>query len=317
MRKLFRNKLYNNYIMSSRSLAAARAKRAGDPAPPVSGNRPGTSIGSHAAFAPQQQMPPGYNHNAQPNNVRTGRPGQQMPPQPPQNQQSASYNQLQQQEKKSPPFTKLTVSDAIGLTTIRLGRVEQWIIDTEKANEENNGSSCSLLPENSKIIDSSVLTNFVSRLDSLEKRLTSNLEEFTKLSESVTKLTDQVAKIVEEGNKQSLAIAKHTEQVFKFDRDLVETKDILKTFMIKYDMFASDTNTKFSDYEFALTELEKNFQHVQDTPVDELDDVDEVDEVDDVEGTSINDNDTLEGVNTIMSVDLKNIIKQELAASSN
>ena len=182
MRKLFRNKLYNNYIMSSRSLAAARAKRAGDPAPPVSGNRPGTSIGSHAAFAPQQQMPPGYNHNAQPNNVRTGRPGQQMPSQ---NQQSASYNQLQQQEKKSLPFTKLTVSDAIGLTTIRLGRVEQWIIDTEKANEENNGSSCSLLPENSKIIDSSVLTNFVSRLDSLEKRLTSNLEEFTKLSEII------------------------------------------------------------------------------------------------------------------------------------
>jgi hypothetical protein len=307
--------------MSSRSLAAARARRAGENAPPVSGNRPGTSIGSHAAFAPQQQTAPAYNHNAQPNNVRTGRPGQQqMPPQPPQKQQSAAYQQVQQsqqQEKKALPFTKLSISDAIGLITLRLGRVEQWVIDTEHENHENaendNYQSGSLnLPENSKIIDSSILTNLISRLDSLEKREpgTNNPEEITKLSESVTKLTEQIGKIVEEGNKHSLAIAKHTEQLFKFDRDLVETKDLLKTFMIKYDMFASDTNNKFADYEFALAELEKNVQPVQETPVD-----------DKVDGTSINDIDNIEVSNevssSIMSVDLKNIIKQELAASSN
>ena len=303
--------------MSSRSLAAARARRAGENAPPVSGNRPGTSIGSHAAFAPQQQMPPGYNHNAQPNNVRAGRPGQQQ--QPPQKQQSAAYQQVQQsqqQEKKALPFTKLSISDAIGLITLRLGRVEQWVIDTEHENHENeengNYQSGSLnLPENSKIIDSSILNNIISRLDSLEKREpgTNNPEEITKLSESVTKLTEQIGKIVDEGNKQSLAIAKHTEQLFKFDRDLVETKDLLKTFMIKYDMFASDTNNKFADYEFALSELEKNVQPLetpaQETPADEVD------------GTSISDIDVTDASNTIMSVDLKNIIKQELAASSN
>jgi hypothetical protein len=303
--------------MSSRSLAAARARRAGENAPPVSGNRPGTSIGSHAAFAPQQQMPPGYNHNGQPNNVRAGRPGQQqqMPPQPPQRQQSAAYQQVQQsqqQEKQSLPFSKLSISDAIGLITLRLGRVEQWVIDTEHENEENGcNSSSSSLPENSKIIDSSILTNIISRLDALEKRETGtiNNEEVTKLSETVSKLTEQVSKIVEEGNKQSLAIAKHTEQLFKFDRDLVETKDLLKTFMIKYDMFTSETNNKFADYEFALSELEKSVQPVEDSSAEV--------KTDEVEGTSINDIDAVEGVNTIMSVDLKNIIKQELAASSN
>ena len=303
--------------MSSRSLAAARARRAGENAPPVSGNRPGTSIGSHAAFAPQQQTPPGYNHNAQPNNVRTGRPvQQQMPPQPPQKQQSAAYQQIQQsqqQDKKSLPFTKLSISDAIGLITLRLGRVEQWVIDTEHESEENgNCQSGSLnLPENSKIIDSSILTNIISRLDSLEKREpgTSNPVEVTQLSESVTKLTEQIGKIIDEGNKQSLAIAKHTEQLFRFDRDLVETKDLLKTFMIKYDMFASDTNNKFADYELALAELEKNVQPVE-TPVEET-------TADEVDGTSISDIDVTDASNTIMSVDLKNIIKQELAASGN
>jgi len=304
--------------MSSRSLAAARARRAGENAPPVSGNRPGTSIGSHAAFAPQQQTPPGYNHNMQPNNVRAGRPGQQQQ-QLPQKQQSPAYQQVQQsqqQEKKALPFTKLSISDAIGLITLRLGRVEQWVIDTEHESHENeengNYQTGSLnLPDNSKIIDSSILNNIISRLDSLEKREpgTNNPEEITKLSESVTKLTEQIGKIVDEGNKQSLAIAKHTEQLFKFDRDLVETKDLLKTFMIKYDMFASDTNNKFADYEFALSELEKNVQPLetpaQETPADEVD------------GTSISDIDVTDASNTIMSVDLKNIIKQELAASGN
>ena len=304
--------------MSSRSLAAARARRAGENAPPVSGNRPGTSIGSHAAFAPQQQTPPGYNHNMQPNNVRAGRPGQQQQ-QLPQKQQSPAYQQVQQsqqQEKKALPFTKLSISDAIGLITLRLGRVEQWVIDTEHESHENeengNYQTGSLnLPDNSKIIDSSILNNIISRLDSLEKREpgTNNPEEITKLSESVTKLTEQIGKIVDEGNKQSLAIAKHTEQLFKFDRDLVETKDLLKTFMIKYDMFASDTNNKFADYEFALSELEKNVQPLE-TPVEET-------PADEVDGTSISDIDVTDASNTIMSVDLKNIIKQELAASGN
>jgi hypothetical protein len=312
--------------MSSRSLAAARARRAGENAPPVSGNRPGTSIGSHAAFAPQQQTAPAYNHNAQPNNVRTGRPGQQqqMPPQPPQKQQSPAYQQVQQsqqQEKKTLPFTKLSISDAIGLITLRLGRVEQWVIDTEHENHENeeNGDyqSGSLnLPENSKIIDSSILTNIISRLDSLEKREpgANNPEEITKLSESVTKFTEQITKIVEEGNKHSLAIAKHTEQLFKFDRDLVETKDLLKTFMIRYDMFTSETNNKFTDYELALSELEKNVEPVQETRVEDSS-VDGVDEtgVDDIDNNEVSN----EIASSIMSVDLKNIIKQELAASGN
>ena len=304
--------------MSSRSLAAARARRSGENAPPVSGNRPGTSIGSHAAFAPQQQTPASYNHNMQQNNVRTGKPGQQQ--QPPQKQQSPAYQQVQQsqqQEKKALPFTKLSISDAIGLITLRLGRVEKWVIDTEHENEENdNYQSGSLnLPDNSKIIDSSILTNIISRLDSLEKREpgTNNYGEITQLSESVSKLTEQIGKIVDEGNKHSLAIAKHTEQLFKFDRDLVETKDLLKTFMIKYDMFTSDTNNKFADYEIALSELEKNVQPVEEAPIE--------DKVDEVDGTSIDDIDnnevSNEVSNTIMSVDLKNIIKQELAASNN
>jgi hypothetical protein len=75
-------------------------------------------------------------------------------------------------------------------------------------------------------------------------------------------------------------------------------------------MFTSETNNKFADYELALSELEKNVHSVEETPVNNS-------IVDEVEGTSINDIEVSDASNTIMSVDLKNIIKQELAASGN
>ena len=82
--------------------------------------------------------------------------------------------------------------------------------------------------------------------------------------------------------------------------------------MIKYDLFAADTNNKFSDYEFALSELEKNIQPLAE-PISEVNETE-------LEGTILNEIDSNENenenANIIMSVDLKNIIKQELASST-
>ena len=309
--------------MSSRSLAAARARRAGENAPPVSGNRPGTSIGSHAAFAPQ--MPPGYQTNMPPppSNVRTAR-GQQMP-------QNNAYQQVEQSSKNSLPFSKLSISDAIGLITLRLGRVEQWVIETEHENETKEYSESSNIPENSRIIDNSILTSIINRLDSLEKKEpgTINNDTIAKMSEDVAKLTEQLTRIGDEGIKHNLAIAKHTEQLFKFERELVETKDILKTFMIKYDLFASETNNRFGDFEYALSELEKNMQITTDVGPVEITyplndesmsepkyDANDAVNAEEYIGSSISDIDTNNDSASIMSVDLKNIIKQELASTT-
>ena len=120
MRKLFRNNLAIIIIkMSSRSLAAARSRRAGENAPPVSGNRPITSTGSAAAFS---------NMNQPSNNVRVSRQQQpsqqqfqqqqpqQFQQQQPPRQQSTSFQQVkqsQQQAQSSQPFSKLSISDAV------------------------------------------------------------------------------------------------------------------------------------------------------------------------------------------------------------
>ena len=305
MRKVFKKNLLYINIMSSRSLAAARAKRAGENAPPVSGNRPGTSIGSYA-----QQMSPGYNSQmAQPpTNVRISRgpPQQQQIP----NSQQNAYQQIQQSQQQvqnSLPFSKLSISDAIGLITLRLGRVEQWVIENDNEEKSQDLSEQSNIPQNSKIVDNSVFSSIINRLELVEKKENGNIdkEEITKLAEEVNKFTEQLTRIGDEGIKHNLAIAKHTEQLFRFERELIETKDILKTFMIKYDIFASDTESKFSDYEIALSELEKSIQPSTENVI-------ESEKLEEQEGTHLNDIGFNENT-IIMSVDLKNIIKQELA----
>jgi hypothetical protein len=242
--------------MSSRSLAAARARRAGDNAPPVSGNRPVTSIGSQAAFA-QPPAGMGYNMPPPPNNVRVAKSIQQ----PPQRQPPQQYQQFyeQQQPQNGLPFQKLSISDAIGLITLRLGRVEQWIIETDHEEESKQTESCDI-PANHRIIDNSVLTSIINRLDSLEKNGTSSSsssEEFTKLSGEVKSLAEQFKRIGDDVSKHTIELAKCAEQVFRFNRELTETKDILKSFMVKYDMFTQETTQIFSDYELALADLEK------------------------------------------------------------
>jgi hypothetical protein len=252
----------NNYIMSSRSLAAARARRAGENAPPVSGNRPITSIGSQAAFA-QPQPGMGYNMPPPPSNVRTARSMQQPPQQsrqPP--QQYRQFYEEQQQKQNGLPFQKLSISDAIGLITLRLGRVEQWVIETEHEEEEKQSvtGDNSSIPVGHRVIDNSILTSIINRLDSLENNTATDLkssEDFKKLVEDVKNLSEQFKRMGEDVSKHTIELAKNTEQVFRFNRELTETKDILKSFMVKYDLFAQETAQNFADYENALSDLEK------------------------------------------------------------
>ena len=301
--------------MSSRSLAAARARRAGENAPPVSGNRPVTSIGSQAAFAQQMPQGMGYNMPPPPNNVRTARamppPQQQQSVRQPPPQYQQFYDQQQQnnqQQSNGLPFQKLSISDAIGLITLRLGRVEQWIIDTDHEERVTNTSG---IPDNHKVIDNSVLTSMLNRLDAIEKNGTSSTssDEINKLSEELKALTEQFKRMSDDVTKHTLELAKNTEQVFRFNRELTETKDILKSFMVKYDMFTQETSQNFTDYELALSDLEKRLP--VESEVIETQQTEQTEVEENIEN-NINDIDG-ENNNIIMSVDLKNMIKQELS----
>jgi hypothetical protein len=240
-------------MSSSRSIAAARSRRAGESQPPISGGRPGTSIASHSAFVPQQMQPPS-------NNVRIAK---------------APINQQQQMQQPSNgmPFSKLSISDAIGLITLRLGRVEQFVIDYENGEISTGPQTEQSIPNNSKIIDNSVLANIINRLDALEKK------EPSTSSSSVS-----------------------NEQISKIEKDLKETKDLLAHMLFKFELFTKETNDKFTDFEGAISEIEKNMEAPQFTEINDT--------------VSANIDISTEEVNVpFNALDLKNLVKQELANS--
>ena len=246
--------------MSSRSLASARAKRTSEPPQRMSGNRPVTSIGSSAAF------------NNQP---------------PPQNGRQINYQQQQQPPpaaKGSQPFKRLSISDAVGLITLRLGNIEQWIIDTEHKSTENGGGG-STLPDNSKIVDNSVFLSLIERINELEK------------------------------NKQD------TERVNALSRGISDSSKLVKSLIQKYDTFVAETNAKFADYECAIADLEQQIattnndadavdDAVVDAVVDAVDDA-VVDAVDDAVVDVAKPEDAMAVDDKIPKLDLKNEIEKE------
>jgi hypothetical protein len=144
-------------MSSSRSIAAARNRRAGDPAPT---SRPGTSIAAQPAFSQQQQ-------------TKRSVTAQNSTPNVPVNSTSA----------------KLTISDAIGLITLRLGRVEQILMEAEHNGGLNSGTG---IPDNAHLVDKSVINSIVNRLDSLEKKEkeSSNNQQTSKLETELRDIKD-------------------------------------------------------------------------------------------------------------------------------
>ena len=140
-------------MSSSRSIAAARNKRAGEQ-PQIS--RPNTSIASASVFSQQQRGP---------------------------------IQQQQQQQAFAKP--KISVSDAIGLTTIRLCKVENFIKDLSE-----NGFTSS----NSQMMDNSVLTTLINRLDALEKKEISSNEQLERLEKENSDLTEKLSAFTKDTN---------------------------------------------------------------------------------------------------------------------
>jgi hypothetical protein len=193
-------------MSSSRSIAAARNRRSGDaPVNIQTQQRPVTSISSQAAFSQQ---------NARQSNQKS------------QNQKQ-NQNPKSQDVGKPPnglPFSKLSISDAIGLVTLRLGRVEQFMIDIH----EQGGVSNTSVSDNKLVIDNSVITNIVSRLDSLEKKehSSTNNDKLVYLENEVFALKNLILKLT---NDMQLFIQNTTEKFIDYEEAFIELEKSILT----------------------------------------------------------------------------------------
>jgi hypothetical protein len=167
-------------MSSSKSVAAARARRATEP--PLN-QRPRTSIGSFS------QIPPSFQPQKNP------RMGQQ----PPQYQQPQQPQQMQQMQQMQQPKPKISIGNAIALVSLRLGRLEQLL------QENPDGFPMSVLAnsENNQL-NSEALTNIMNRLVLLENKphidKETNDEMFSKILRENKEIKDNLQMIVKTFN---------------------------------------------------------------------------------------------------------------------
>lgn len=185
-------------MSSSRSIAAARNRRSGDVSGSKKTSQPGRPIQSIGGQSMLNNQPPQSHTNKQPSG----------------------------KQPSGLPFSKLSVSDAVGLITLRLGKLEQFMIDSiENGTSSESGEAASY---NKTKIDSGVIINMISRLDDLEKK--------------------QIEKANEERNIKHLTV-----QVNSAESSISQLKETLNQFI-------QTTNEKFADIENAFIEIEKNIE---------------------------------------------------------
>jgi hypothetical protein len=139
----------------------------------------------------------------------TRRPPENMQRQPPQNMQRQQPQNQQRQQPQINEKPKISISDAIGLTTIRLSKLEQFI---SKLQETGDYSSITSFSDNANTPNSNsdVFEIINTRLNTLEQ-------------------------------------VKIHERLLKCETDLTDTKDLLIKLVLKHEKLSSDINSKLTD----------------------------------------------------------------------
>jgi hypothetical protein len=164
-----------------------------------------------------------------------GRPGQQA--------QQGQHGQQGQQQGQQANNLKLSVSDAIALITLRLGRVEQLV---QNMPVDGQTSLANNLDENVRIVDNTVFESMVQRLDTLEKNQRILAERKpTVVAASAQQTTNTVAAPVS---------AVVTESIDVLKAEMVQVKELL----LHLQSFTMQTNQRLSDIVFTGNEFLEN-----------------------------------------------------------
>lgn len=158
--------------------------------------------------------------------ARNRRAGGDMPP-PPQ-MQGRPGQPMQQQQMQMP--AKLSVSDAIALITLRLGRVEQIVQNMPVDGQSAVGAD----GENIRIVDNEVFEHMAQRLDELEKVQQELAARKPIVSSTPTQFVNTAA------SKEI------TESIEVLKAEMVQVKDLL----LNLQSFTMQTNQRLSEIVF-------------------------------------------------------------------
>ena len=231
-------------MSSARSITAARARRAGET--PVAQNpvinrgnnnvvNKGRVVGQQAQQQqiPQQRQQQQQFQQQQQQFQQQQQQRQQFQQQPQQQFQEYDQNDMGYDEVQQPripnPKGRITIGDAIGLITIRLGRVEQYIQQLQEDGhflggddeERAQGGQSQVLG-----VDSSVFKSIVDRLDKLESKQTQPQHQQQK------------------------------DVVDRLEKELKETKDLLMMVVLKHEKHTGESSIKFDNINSKVVSVE-------------------------------------------------------------
>ena len=195
------------------------------------------------------------------------------------------------------PFSKLTVSDAVGLITLRLGKVEQHLIDMQ--NEDGNtNTSFTTSDDTTKSLDNSVITTIVNRLDALEKKDIHTQSVIKNIHDEIASIKKNLDKVSEMNSKIEHNMSVKFDEIDMGFVEIEKSIDEIMTTDNANQSVEGNTNVEVSE-ENVTVEVTEVYEDIKD-------------EVPDKESTvDVKNEDTVETVDTV------NSIKEEVSKSVN
>lgn len=191
-------------MSSSRSIAAARQRRAGDivQKQPIGIRQQQQQMMAQRPNPNQRMTNPAATYNAQ---MQQQQMQQMMQPQ---QQYGVAAGVGAEASMRKP---KIEVGTAIGLITLRLGRLETFIQQISENGEFKKDliGSATNLPDNSKIVDNSVFSSLLARMDNIENRMSKNISQegdLKTMKDMVLNLNATLEKQMREVNEKILDI---------------------------------------------------------------------------------------------------------------
>jgi hypothetical protein len=261
--------------------------------------------------------------------------------------QQSSYNSTgsktrfvqQQQEPPQPPVNpKLSISDAIALITLRLGRVENIVSNYDPSAGPNGGNIQLNYDENMRMVDEQVFNSIVTRLDALEKGKNARpLGQDTRLEQRLDVLEKNQKMLIEKQQSLAVTLPSETtvvndvteEKLKPVEENIQSLKDEIKQIkdiLLKLQSFTMETNQKLADIVFEehtplnnafMMSLHNNSEFVENPEFTVLDDcIKESTQltvntgIDSDIGAECADNTDLQ--NLTQSTNLREMVKQEL-----
>jgi len=197
-------------------------------------------------------------------------------PQPVRNTQTTSSSRYTPPPPPPQANPKLSVSDAIALITIRLGRVETFINQLPPLDQLESFSSSQTEESgnNMSLVNDKVFQSIITRLEKLETDRTNSVLEKKNLESIISSLEQKIhllqsePKHINTSQKDTIQIdtTQIDDKIHNLDEQIVQLKDTI----LSLQTYTMNTNTKLIDLIITNTEVNENQDESENITNEEL-----------------------------------------------